>query len=308
MSMQAGIGLSKILVLAGAGYTGTILVKNGKLSEIIGELQALVKRIEKSGEHSDGDSDASDAMHRLAMEVRQLASARQITVLNATPGADFTPFIIPAATLGVVGYGYMWFKGISFSDIMCITKRNMENAVSNLTKHLESISETLSSAKKHLAQRLKKVDDKVDLQKKLSKEIQENVNLALEDLIKIGGDFEAMHDILEGVDGKLDTLEYKQDIANMGLMYLCNSMGRKNVRMPEFLMEGKLQVSGNSKTRLLTNAETSSPKGLIEIYQPGTATEPRCTVTDLSGSYDFVGKLESSASRPSHSPDRRLFS
>lgn len=24
--------------------------------------------------------------------------------------ADFTPFIVPAATLGAIGYGYMWFK------------------------------------------------------------------------------------------------------------------------------------------------------------------------------------------------------
>jgi hypothetical protein len=37
----------------------------------------------------------------------------------------------------------MWFKGISFSDIMCVTKRNMENAVSNLTKHLDTVSEAI---------------------------------------------------------------------------------------------------------------------------------------------------------------------
>ncbi|TYH82631.1 hypothetical protein ES332_D02G074900v1 [Gossypium tomentosum] len=57
MAMQTGVGLSKILILAGAGYTGTVLLKKGKLSDILGELQSLVKGLEKSGEQAD-DSDA----------------------------------------------------------------------------------------------------------------------------------------------------------------------------------------------------------------------------------------------------------
>nr|KJB34163.1 hypothetical protein B456_006G051200 [Gossypium raimondii] len=57
MAMQTGVGLSKILILAGAGYTGTVLLKNGKLLDILGELQSLVKGLEKSGEQAN-DSDA----------------------------------------------------------------------------------------------------------------------------------------------------------------------------------------------------------------------------------------------------------
>lgn len=78
-------------------------------------------------------------MQRLAMEIRQMSSSRQITVVNggAQGGlfffvfltnvfffffnvisdilcfhspADFTPLIVPAATLGAIGYGYMWYK------------------------------------------------------------------------------------------------------------------------------------------------------------------------------------------------------
>ncbi|KAK8299609.1 hypothetical protein V6Z11_D05G331100 [Gossypium hirsutum] len=79
-------GLSKILILAGAGYTGTVLLKKGKLSDILGELQSLVKGLEKSGEQAN-DSDALLAqVRRLSTEIRQLASARQITVLNGDSG------------------------------------------------------------------------------------------------------------------------------------------------------------------------------------------------------------------------------
>ncbi|TYI92435.1 hypothetical protein E1A91_D02G070700v1 [Gossypium mustelinum] len=93
MAMQTGVGLSKILILAGAGYTGTVLLKNGKLSDILGELQSLVKGLEKSGEQAD-DSDALLAqVRRLSTESRQLASARQITVLNGDSGGPYSTSI-----------------------------------------------------------------------------------------------------------------------------------------------------------------------------------------------------------------------
>ncbi|VVB03909.1 unnamed protein product [Arabis nemorensis] len=266
MAMQSGIGLSKILVLAGAGYTSTILVKNGKMADILGELQAFVKRFEKSGAHLDDDSDVmTTEMQRLAMEVRQYASNRQITVVNGAQGADFTPLILPAATLGAIGYGYMWFKGISFSDIMCVTKRNMENAVANLTKHLDTVSEAILNAKKHLSQRLQKVDDKLDLQKDLLKGVQDNVGLALEDLANIGDNFEAMHAMCGGMGGKLDSIEYKQNIANLGLMYLCDTIGGENHKMPDILIQEKLRLSGKSNPYIvITNEETSSSEVLKE--------------------------------------------
>nr|KJB34164.1 hypothetical protein B456_006G051200 [Gossypium raimondii] len=71
MAMQTGVGLSKILILAGAGYTGTVLLKNGKLLDILGELQSLVKGLEKSGEQAN-DSDA------LLAQVRRLSTGMGI--------------------------------------------------------------------------------------------------------------------------------------------------------------------------------------------------------------------------------------
>ncbi|PKI55980.1 hypothetical protein CRG98_023608, partial [Punica granatum] len=91
MAMQSGVGLSKILVgdhtllirplashflsalsslsttlydltVSVTGYTGTILFKNGKLSDIFGELQALVKGLEKSGKDSEGETDHAEAI------------------------------------------------------------------------------------------------------------------------------------------------------------------------------------------------------------------------------------------------------
>ncbi|CAL5387290.1 unnamed protein product [Camellia sinensis] len=60
VAMQTGMGLSKILILVGAGYTRMILVKNDKLSDILGEIQSLVKGMEKNEESSESDSHVSD--------------------------------------------------------------------------------------------------------------------------------------------------------------------------------------------------------------------------------------------------------
>ncbi|GFZ00127.1 GRIP/coiled-coil protein, putative [Actinidia rufa] len=206
MAMQSGIGFSKIVILVGAGYTSTILLKNGKLSDVLGELQSLLKGLEKNGESSQADGDHSDAIasqvRRLAMEVRQLASARQITVLNGSSGqlGNITNLIVPATALGALGYGYMWWKGLSFSDLMYVTKRNMANAVSNLTKHLEHVSEALAATKRHLTQRIENLDGKMDQQVELSKLIKNEVTDVRADLSQVGYDLDSLQRMVSGLE------------------------------------------------------------------------------------------------------------
>ncbi|KAL6550477.1 hypothetical protein OROMI_020965 [Orobanche minor] len=256
MAMQAGIGLSRIIFIVGAGYTGTILVKNGKLSDLLGELQNLVKGMENKGE-SVGDSDHSDAIvaqvRRLAMEVRKIADARQITVLNGNSGqSNLASLLMPAAALGAIGYGYMWWKGLSFSDLMYVTKQNMANAVTNLTKHLDHVSEALAATKRHLTQRIENLDGKLDEQVEISKLIRNEVNDVRGDVSQIGFDLDELQRMVSGLDGKLLSLEGKQELANAGVMYLCGIVNGRKVKMPEMLQgEDQFKVAGNSTQTLM---------------------------------------------------------
>ncbi|XP_039037270.1 uncharacterized protein LOC120174514 isoform X2 [Hibiscus syriacus] len=63
-------------------------------------------------------------------------------------------------------------------------------------------------------------------------------------------------------DGKIGSLEYKQDLANAGVWYLCNMVGGKKVNMPEALQE-QLKLSG--KSRALLTSGTPTPKGLKNV-------------------------------------------
>ncbi|XP_052173400.1 uncharacterized protein LOC127788811 [Diospyros lotus] len=284
MATQTGVGLSKILVLCGAGYTGTVLLQDRKLSDLLGQLQTVVKGLEKNGDSSEADSDHSDAIaaqvRRLAMEVRQLASSRQITILdgNSSLMGNMTSLAVPVATLGALGYGYMWWKGISFSDLMYVTKRNMENAVSNLTKHLEHVSEALAAAKRHLTQRIENLDGKLDEQVEISKLIKNEVTDVRTDLSEIGFDLDALQKMVSGLDGKICTVERKQDIANAGVLYLCNFVDGKKKGMPEAVQE-QLKPSGKSRG-LLTYSEAPSLKGLKEIADSLFSENTNKSITD----------------------------
>ncbi|KAL3834932.1 hypothetical protein ACJIZ3_009668 [Penstemon smallii] len=247
MAMQAGMGFSRILLIVGAGYTGTILMKNGKLSDILGELQNLVKGMEKSGE-SEGDSSEAIAaqVRRLTAEVRHMASSKQITVLNGNAGqSNLTSLVVPAAALGTLGYAYMWWKGFSFSDLMYVTKHSMVTAVANLTKHLDHVSEAISATKRHLTQRIENLDGKLDDQVEISKLIRSEVNDVRDDLSQLGFDLDELQRIVSGLDGKLLSLESKQEFANAGVMYLCNVVNGRKVKMPDMLQD-QVKVVGTA--------------------------------------------------------------
>uniref|UniRef100_A0A0D9WDI2 DUF1664 domain-containing protein n=1 Tax=Leersia perrieri TaxID=77586 RepID=A0A0D9WDI2_9ORYZ len=238
---QAGMGLTRIAILIGAGVTGSVVLRNGRLSEILGELQEILDKGEKGKDGEAGGGDMTDALTRqvrnLAMEVKQLASSRgSITVLNAGSNqAGVSGLIVPAATVGVLGYGYMWWKGTSFADLMYVTKRNMANAVSGMTKHLEQVQISLAAAKRHLTQRISKLDDKLDQQKALSGQIRDDVSDARLKLENIGSEIKNIKQLVWGLDEKMDSMEAKQNFSCAGVMYLCQYIEENGGKLPERL-------------------------------------------------------------------------
>ncbi|MQL79195.1 hypothetical protein Taro_011633, partial [Colocasia esculenta] len=240
MAMQSGIGLSKVLILIGAGYTGSIVLRNGKLSDILGDLQALIKGLEDSKDSSHNDAESSllaNQLERLTREVQRMASSRPITVLNGNSSqGNVSSLIVPLASMGALGYGYLWWKGYSLSDFMYVTKRSMANAVSNLTKHLEQVSSALAAAKRHLTQRIENLDGKVDEQNAKLKEIKHEVIDVNGKLGKIGNDLKSIEAFISSLDGKVNSIEIKQELACHGIWYLCQFVQDKGGKTPEFLL------------------------------------------------------------------------
>ncbi|CAL5415638.1 unnamed protein product [Camellia sinensis] len=267
MAMQTGMGLSKVLILVGAGYTSMILVKNGKLSDILGEIQSLVKGMEKNGESSESDSDVSDA---IASQCVSVSNGGPVTALSKTDNCNMTSLIVSAAAVGALCYGCMWWKGLTFSDLMYVTKCNMANAISNLTKHLESVSEAPA--------RIKNLDGKLGEQVEISKLIKNEVTDVRGDLSQIGFDLDALQRMVSGLDGKICSLEDKQDLANLVVLYLCNFVDGRKVKMPEVLQE-QLKLSGKPHG-YLNSSEPPSLMGLKEIADSLVSENANRFITD----------------------------
>ncbi|KAH9323015.1 hypothetical protein KI387_017654, partial [Taxus chinensis] len=268
MATQAGIGVSKLVLLVGAGLTGSVLLKNTRLSDILSEIQSLLRGLDKGRVSSNGTSDhitaLVDQVERIKNELRNLPSGPIIFNPNSGQSGNLASFAMPAAMLGVVGYGYMWWKGFSFSDLMYVTKRNVANVVASMTKQLDHLSSALAATKRHLTQRIENIDEKMDEQKELSKSIKNEVFDVRGDLSQIGFDIEGIQKLVSGLEEKIGMLDGKQDFANVGVAYLCKFVGgEKDGNMAKFLQNFPAKASKMLPPPVY--AEAQSLKGLQYI-------------------------------------------
>uniref|UniRef100_A0A6N2NE78 DUF1664 domain-containing protein n=1 Tax=Salix viminalis TaxID=40686 RepID=A0A6N2NE78_SALVM len=218
MALQAGVSTSKVLILVGAGLTSSIVLKNGRLSELIGQLQEILKGVDQVelAPYKYDSALLAAQIRQLAQEIKELTLSSPATIYNRNYASNgsFSSYLAPAAALGAMGY-----------YVMFVTKKNMANAVATVSKQLENVSETLASTKRHLTKRLENLDWKVEEQIETSKLIASDVDEMKSNLSQIGYDVEAIHQMISGLEGKLEILESKQDTTNSGLWHLCQFAG-----------------------------------------------------------------------------------
>ncbi|KAF9588564.1 hypothetical protein IFM89_013416 [Coptis chinensis] len=83
--MHTGVSTSKVLILVGAGLTGSVVLRSGRLSDVILQLQELMKGVNKAETSSSGKYDTAllaAQVQRLAQEIRELTLSRPVTILN----------------------------------------------------------------------------------------------------------------------------------------------------------------------------------------------------------------------------------
>ncbi|GKV30771.1 hypothetical protein SLEP1_g39551 [Rubroshorea leprosula] len=74
----------KVLILLGAGLTGSIVLKNGRLSELIAQLQDLLKDVDKVEflPYKYDHSLLAAQIRQLAQEIKELSMSNPVTILN----------------------------------------------------------------------------------------------------------------------------------------------------------------------------------------------------------------------------------
>ncbi|CAD6343232.1 unnamed protein product [Miscanthus lutarioriparius] len=217
-------------------------------------------------------------------------------VQASAPQADdgamwFRPATAARTTVGGVGLDMvLWermrwevergdrFKGISFSSLMYVTKRNMANAVASMTKHLEQVQSSLAAAKKHLSQRIQHVDDKLEQQKEISVQIRDQVTGAKLKIKNIGSDMDNIKNMVIGLDEKMDSIEAKQNYSCVAVDYLCQFIEKRVDKLPEQLegLQQTVKRIGYKSSELppglgggfgqLLSTESANPLGAFQIF------------------------------------------
>ncbi|KAI6697557.1 hypothetical protein NL676_017676 [Syzygium grande] len=282
MALQTGVSSSKVLILVGAGLTGSIVFNSGRLAELVSQLQEILKGVDEANVSSNKFDSALLAaqIRQLAQDIKELSLSNPITIYNgnSTSSGSYASYLVPAAALGAMGYCYMWWKGWSFTDAMFVTKRNMANAVETVSKQLENVSQTLATTRRHLSNRLESLDWKLDEQKEISKLIADDVFDVKFNLSQIGLNVEVIHQMVSGLEDKIELIESKQDVTNSGLWHLCQlADGFQDAQNGRKIKD----VSGTLANNLRLPYEETSAKGLQFISETNGLSDIENSVTSV---------------------------
>ncbi|KAK3445867.1 hypothetical protein EUGRSUZ_A01083 [Eucalyptus grandis] len=289
MALQTGVSSSKVLILVGAGLTGSIVFNSGRLSELVAQLQEILKGVDEAEVSSNKFDSALLAaqIRQLAQDIKELSLSAPITIYNgnSTSSGSYASYLVPAAALGAMGYCYMWWKGWSFTDAMFVTKRNMANAVTTVSKQLENVSQTLATTRRHLSKRLESLDWKLEEQKEISQLIADDVDDVKLNLSQIGLNVEVIHQMVSGLEDKIELIESKQDVTNSGLWHLCQlADGFQDAQKSKKIKD----VSGTNNLRL--PYEETSAKGLQFISETNGLSDIENSITSAKQNDDSLVK------------------
>lgn len=171
-------------------------------------------------------------MNQLTQEIRSLALSPQtgLTVIQGGSGSgvSITTLFFPATVLGALSYGWMKWRGYTFTDFMYVTRKSMNDAVASMGKQLENVSASLLSTRKHMNQRLDTVDTKLDDSIHITGLIKDQVEDVKGTVGRSSREIENVNMKLEGLGLKITEVRDSQNFANQGISLLIEWAHRLN--------------------------------------------------------------------------------
>ncbi|KAJ0969214.1 hypothetical protein J5N97_022091 [Dioscorea zingiberensis] len=257
--MAAAIG--KLTIIIGAGIVGTALAKEGHLFDVTGlfsgALKIVTRHLQKDKDNSSSTGKPhNDALlaqvNNLRQELQLLASSRSVTIITGIRSGSGAFTVKTVIVIGVVGYGYIWWKGWKISDMMFVTRRGFTDACSTVAKQLDLVSSSISAAKRHLSSRIDRVDCNLNESVELTAATKEEVSKLHGKLSGFHDEFESVHQAVQSLETKLGRIEGNQDFTTRGVYHLCQFVqGLEKSRNTD-----SIQVLPSSSVRALELPET----------------------------------------------------
>ena len=99
----------------------------------------------------------------------------------------------------------------------------MSNAVANVSKQLETVSTALQATKRQLTAKLENVTRTLNDSVAMQGLIKDKVTEVRGEVERATVEIEEVQRLVLGLEGKIDEVQGKQDIANQGIILLCRS-------------------------------------------------------------------------------------
>uniref|UniRef100_A0A0E0BW03 DUF1664 domain-containing protein n=1 Tax=Oryza meridionalis TaxID=40149 RepID=A0A0E0BW03_9ORYZ len=204
------MGLGNVAILVGSGILGSVLVggdaKLPSAGEVLSGAAKFVKKHGNEGKDTLSNTDAHTAqllsqVNHLRQEIQSLGS-RPVTVV--TNAARSGPGTFTITVVAVAGAGW------KLSDLMFVTKRGLSDACNVVGSQLDKVSDDVTSARKHLAGRIDRVDISLDETQEIIEGTRDEVTVIHGDLSAFQEDLQSVNLVVRSLESKLVSLEYTQ--------------------------------------------------------------------------------------------------
>ncbi|CAD6232306.1 unnamed protein product [Miscanthus lutarioriparius] len=249
--------LGKVAIVIGSGIVGSVLTGGESgLPDFRDAISGAFKFLTKSAKQGkDGPSTSSphtaqllNQVNYLREELQMLSKSNHVAIVTVDGRPGPGAYGITAVVIGAIGYLFIRWKGWKLSDMMFVTKHGLSDACNVVGKQVDQVSESVNVAKRHLAERIDRVDCSLDECQEITEATREEVTIIHGDLSAFQKEMETVHLVVRSLETKLGRLAYTQDRTTRGIYDLC-----------EFTK--KLDQSPKADTRQVTS---STPRPAIE--------------------------------------------
>ncbi|XP_068666787.1 uncharacterized protein [Aristolochia californica] len=302
--------LGKLTILVGAGLLGSVLTQEGRASKVsdfvTGAFKIVFKHI-KQDDSQGGSQQLNDSLlaqvGNLRQELQMLASSRSVTIVTGR-GSGNNSFGMPVIfiTGGIVGYGYIWWKGWKISDMMFATRRSLSDACNTVGKQLEQVWSSVSATRRDLSAKIETVDHNLDQCTAINTATRDEVAELRGDVKNFGVDVESVQRVVQDLETKIGRIEGKQDVTNQGVFRLVNFVNS----MEENRKPVGIQASPSTSSRPLlelpsvrSTSRTVSLPPALEAPELSPKVTPSSGLKELQGISNIPVSIDSGASSDS---------
>ncbi|CAN6816602.1 unnamed protein product [Brassica oleracea] len=210
--------LGKLTILIGAGLVGSVLAKEGSLPDVShfvsGAFKIVLRQLKQDEPAKSGSRPRNDTLtaqvNSLRHELQLLASNRPITIISTggSGGKKYGWIII----IGVIGYGYVWWKGWKLPDFMFATRRSLSDACNNVGSQIDGFYESLSGTKRELGSEIDRMDRTLDASTIIIKETGREVNELRDGTANMKDDVRSVFEAVETLASKVHRIEGNQEL------------------------------------------------------------------------------------------------